>query len=389
MRRTLKILTVILAGIVIIYGCDSGGSDTLNPTITDVQPESGPLGTEVTLTGSDFSPNPTDNSVTFGGTSAPVHSATETQIETEVPQGIEFGEAEVQVSVDGNRASGPGFIVEAIIKNQILFASDRDGDFEIFRMNTDGSNPQKITNNDTQDYGPAVSNDGKQIAFTSERTGTAELFIMNADGTEKRQLTTNGVHHFNEISAYSWSPDDSKIALVKEPEQDPEIYTIRTDGSELVRLTNSSGFDRFPDWSPNGNKIVFTSNRNLDDDIYIMNSDGSNVEQLTDTESHSWSAAWSPDASQLVYTFGSESEGDLYIIDRNGTNPQQITNLSSDNNSDTYHSSWAPNGSEIVFHSSQNGQKDIYKVSSDGSGSSVNLTSTNANDQTPHWSPVE
>jgi len=74
---------------------------------------------------------------------------------------------------------------------KIAFSSERDGNPEIYIMNTDGSGQTKITNNPAGDYYPAFSTDGKKIAFSSERDGNPEIYIMNTDGSGQTRLTNN------------------------------------------------------------------------------------------------------------------------------------------------------------------------------------------------------
>ena len=66
---------------------------------------------------------------------------------------------------------------------RIAFDSNRDGDFEIFRMNADGSRERRLTNNDDTDYGAAFSPNGKRIAFYSQK------------GRERRDLPHEGGRH--------------------------------------------------------------------------------------------------------------------------------------------------------------------------------------------------
>ena len=75
----------------------------------------------------------------------------------------------------------------------MAFASDRDGDYEIYAMNADGSNVTQLTHN-SDDYAFSTwSPDGLRIAFESDRDGDWEVFAMNADGSNLIQLTRNDV----------------------------------------------------------------------------------------------------------------------------------------------------------------------------------------------------
>ena len=85
-------------------------------------------------------------------------------------------------------------------QNKIAFVSLRDGNFEIYVMNLDGSNPTRLTNNPASDTYPSWSPDEKRIAFTSNRDGNLEIYVMNADGSEQRNLTNA------DDNWPSWSP---------------------------------------------------------------------------------------------------------------------------------------------------------------------------------------
>ena len=72
-----------------------------------------------------------------------------------------------------------------------MFYSNRDGYYEIYVMNGDGSNQNRLTNNPAVDVNPAWSPDGTKIAFESNRDGNKEIYVMNADGSSLTRLTNN------------------------------------------------------------------------------------------------------------------------------------------------------------------------------------------------------
>jgi Tol biopolymer transport system component len=79
----------------------------------------------------------------------------------------------------------------------IAFTSTRDGNYEIYKMNEDGSKQTNLTNNGATDDQAAVSPDGTKIAFTTDRSGNEDIYKMNRDGSSPVQLTNNAADDFN------------------------------------------------------------------------------------------------------------------------------------------------------------------------------------------------
>ena len=167
---------------------------------------------------------------------------------------------------------------------QIAFARSFDiGSFtDIAVMNIDGSGLTRLT----YDHGeyPAWSPDGKRIAFASARDGNYEIYVMNADGTNQTRITVNPAYDMSP----SWSPDGTQIVFDTQRDYFPpaevgigpefEIHMMNADGSQDMRLTNNLAEDRFPVWAFDG-RISFSSNGSL----LIMNADGSNQIKLIDS----------------------------------------------------------------------------------------------------------
>jgi Tol biopolymer transport system component len=149
---------------------------------------------------------------------------------------------------------------------QIAFMSHRDGNPEIYVMNPDGQNQRRLTNNRHKDFQPSWSPDGKRIAFISDRDGhvhegwsTDEIYVMDADGSNQQRLT----NHPNNDYSPSWSSDSKRIAFVSHRDGNGEIYMIDADGGNLQNLTNNPRSDVSPAWlnspfsvSPAGKKFT-------------------------------------------------------------------------------------------------------------------------------------
>ena len=167
-----------------------------------------------------------------------------------------------------------------------------------------------------------------KIVFHSERDGNVEIYTMDSDGSNQTRLT------FNEASdAYpTWSPNGRQIAFASAREGNDEIYVINADGMNPRNLTNHPEYDSFPAWSPDGTQIAFVSSRNRDEkhyrNIFVMNADGSHVKQITDSYATS-APRWSPDGKRIAYQNKKDEFStiqQIYVMDADGTNPWQVSN---------------------------------------------------------------
>ncbi len=180
---------------------------------------------------------------------------------------------------------------------KIAFYSDRDGDFEIWIMDADGNNQQQLTTNHgvygDYEYIPVLfdwSPDGEQIVIASDNDGDQDIFIMDADGSNIHQLTYNE----DKDKDPNWSPDGKQIVFTSNRYGDDEIFVMNTDGTNSRQLTSNNGISFYPDWSLDGSQIAFSSFRDGDSEIWMMDADGSNQQQLTFTEAEDMLPVWSP-----------------------------------------------------------------------------------------------
>jgi TolB protein len=151
---------------------------------------------------------------------------------------------------------------------------------------------------------PTFSPDGRRIAFVWIKKSGSAIFMINAGGRGLKRLTPWRKTGFADV--IDWSPDGSRIAFSSpevgiRPGISTNVYTVRTRGRGLVKLTHSQGgkiHNGLDSWSPDGRQIAFVSNRTGTYEIYTMNADGSGVTQITHgAEAHHASWALIPEVA--------------------------------------------------------------------------------------------
>ena len=130
--------------------------------------------------------------------------------------------------------------------SQIAFISDRSGNWDIWVMEPDGTNPRQLTTDPADDKGIGWSPDGRCIAFHSDRSGNWDIWTMDADGTHPRQQT----HDPATDSFPDWSPDGRFIAFQSMRSDNWDIWVTGVGVSELRQLTFDAADDSEPDWLP-------------------------------------------------------------------------------------------------------------------------------------------
>ena len=266
------------------------------------------------------------------------------------------------------------------LKGKIIFQSDRDGDKEIYIMNSDGSWLKKLTDNNAFDGYPVWSLDGHKIAFESNRDGAFQIYIMDHDGNNQVRVT--GGNYNNRFP--SWSPDGKKIAYQSKRDNGLEIYVIDLKKKKEKMLTKAWYRSGLPDWSPDGNKIAFTANKLLGWGVYVMGKDGTNIKAL-DTKGGSCRPHWSPDGKKIAYVSQkADGKGDIWIMKADGSTKRRLT---SDSHNYDYYPSWSPDGKWIVYANTSHKKKGNWelRIINVESGKSKQITSDPAQDKFPDW----
>lgn len=268
----------------------------------------------------------------------------------------------------------------ASASGEIAFASDLDGDFEIWLVNADGSNLRQLTDNNAMDLSPAWSPDGSRLVFVSNRDGNDEIYTMNADGSDVRRLTKTPDAS---ESFPAWSPDGQLISFDSDRGKNWDVYIVNSDGSNLRRLTEHPGEDWISSWSPDGQQIAFESKRDGNYEIYVVNIDGNNLQRLTQNTVQDGAPKWSPDGSKITFFSRRDGNPEIYVINADGSQPLRLTNQAGE---DSF-PAWSPDGNWLVFSSGNGQQAEIHLSAADGS-QVIPLTANGAQNWTPTWRPT-
>jgi Tol biopolymer transport system component len=165
----------------------------------------------------------------------------------------------------------------------------------IYTMKPDGTDVRALSPEEGSETMPAWSPDGTRIAYRRDAADLTEVWVMNADGSGQRRVAALGSDLYTHID---WSADGSRIVF-STPEPfggSRDVYSVRPDGTELLRLTNTPGVDEryvavLADGRISYNRLNTAATPR--DDIWVMNPDGSGAANFTSTpDIHETLPAW-------------------------------------------------------------------------------------------------
>jgi TolB protein len=164
----------------------------------------------------------------------------------------------------------------------VVFSSTAGGGYaQLFLASANGSGLKRLTNVRAVEVEPKVNpKTGTDVVFVSGRSGPQQIYRMNIDGADIERLTTGE----GEASNPAWHPDGQMIAFAWTRGFEPgnfNIFIMDIATRKTVQLTHGRGRNENPTWAPDGRHIVFSSNRNGSMQIYSMLYDGTQVKQLT------------------------------------------------------------------------------------------------------------
>ncbi len=267
------------------------------------------------------------------------------------------------------------------LPGQIAFASNRDGNWELYVMKAgQPATIRRLTNHPADDLFPSWSPDGRQLAFTSRRDGNAEIYILDMSTGQVRRVTQQPSEEWAPV----WSPDGKYLAYQSDRNGQSDIYVCPLDGSDERRLTPMTGNHEAPHWSPDGRLFVFDSDMELAGivssaiSIYTMSADGAGHRRIL---ANGEFPRWSPDGRMIAFMIRSV-QWQVFLSHADGTGQRQLTS----GNYDARYPAWSPDGRWLAFAGNQEGHWELYALPRDG-GQPLRLTFDLSDSSYPAWGP--
>lgn len=196
------------------------------------------------------------------------------------------------------------------------------------------------------------SPDGSRIAFLSGGID-AGIWIANRDGSELRELVIGS--RWSPVYQPAWSPDGTKLAFTRRPDQQPEqiwIVDVAT-GVALVTTNDHPGGQSWPTWSPlpidGSHRIAYAQLEGGRQQIWTMREDGTDRRPVTTGDVFDSQPAWSPDGQTIALQRLTVSHFDIWLVDAAGGNERGLVGIHFAGTQNT--PAWSPDGKFIAFAS--------------------------------------
>lgn len=249
-------------------------------------------------------------------------------------------------------------------KGTLLYSSDKEGKWAIYRLNPDGSGERRLTDLANDNYQGVWAPDGALIAFVSERDGNPEIYLMNPDGTGQQRLSSDQGEH----GSPAWGSDSKRVAYVLKSGGVEAVYYVDLATKSRKGLINAPA--GWPAWSSKDD-IAWTRVEGGLVTIYLSTVTGSASTKLPRPTAQSEDTpAFSPDGKFLAFAGGSKDDRQIVVCTASGANRKAITAKGADNSNPV----WSPDGAYIAYSSTASGTQQLVVMRNDGTGATTITT---------------
>ena len=276
---------------------------------------------------------------------------------------------------------------EARYRGTLVFQSDRDGAWDIYRVEADRSGLKRLTQHPAADQNPAWSPDGSRIAFSSERAGSGDIYVMDADGGNVQQVTDHPAYE----GAPRFSSDGSFLVFEGDRDGRTEIYRVSLANGTVEQVTDSVTRKLGPVFSPDGAQLAYMEKTIVWWQVTVRNWERGERRRVT-RGGGSCRPAWSPDGSQLAFVSTRETDkADVWFREMRGSREGSAWRVPTRPNAHNYDPSFSPDGTALAIASTvvRGANEDWDLFLSDLNGRNlVRLTGDEGNERFPDWRPI-
>lgn len=214
---------------------------------------------------------------------------------------------------------------------RLSFVSSRGGNFDLYVMNADGTNVQRITDHPANDFDPMWMPDGQSLVFSSERDSRSDLYRVWLTDRHVDRLTQ---HFVGRAIMPNVSPDGTSVAFAAQTLQRLNFWEFQVHvldlGTGKTRALDNSGGACWPSWSPDGTRLANVLLSKEPSTLQIRNADGSNAREIaTDAKRWAYYPDWSRDGRMIAFSVSPQhhegEDWDLAVINADGSGFRQLT----------------------------------------------------------------
>ena len=213
------------------------------------------------------------------------------------------------------------------------------------------------------------------IVFNSDRDGNLEIYSIGSDGEDLINLTNSPQDELSPLV----SPDRQLVSYLSASTGASAVEFMPIDGSERKRITPREGIHRSQRWSPTSDRIAYVMERSENPLVYVATTNGKEPELLT-LKAGDAVGDWSNDGDSVAFVVLSGDGQGIYIRNPDGVNEFRVTDTPD------FDPAWSPDSGTIAFLSTRDGNAEIYVMDADGNNQR-RITDSNEREYAISWSP--
>ena len=253
--------------------------------------------------------------------------------------------------------------------SQIVFESNRNGNWDIFIMNPSGDGVKQLTEGPGNYRRPYWNPSGSSVIYESvDKNELMEIDLSNNSTSvilSVKELSVNGI--FGKIQFPRYSPKEQKFSFtLVENDTLMNIFIYDREKETIEEVFVNPYRTVYASWGTKGNRIVFHSRHdteNKTDEIYEINLRDKSIRRLTNWPQHNFCPSYSPKDKYIVYSVSQvDNRPEIFIMKRDGSDQKQIT-FNSDG--DTL-PAWSPDGQKLLVTAYRNGNYEICEIDVSG-----------------------